>query len=479
MSSLLLLQWPEKLSDEFGPLAPAEIEGILRDEMGEYGLVMEVGLHATEAAAWLTYKEVASVTAALAHTESLMGSVPAITRVDNLAAASEAVGPVDQEDGALQMDTLAVPKLEKQWLISPPPSPPVGWKPILEDPPVVNVKLVEALMGLDPRKPRELHAANEVTFKSGRRASAPAINVVLVDSDSSDDEEVNAPANGRKLNFVSMPPAWGKQPGMTHGAPWHKGDKTLITKMPPRRRSSEPVSVLAGGRSGGGGSSVGRGEGATAAALPQIVQAPAAPRGAIITEEAEEQQDGAAGDTAPRVAVSVATATAAELLPSSNIPLQHSLASSTSSATPYINDAEQQLPVSTDAQSAPAGHRCGPGYCARNDGWSTNALGLPEFVGHVHADEPLDGDVEVLTLRMTAERPAPEQAEDERSYPRSSTNSFALPQSIRVEPSPEDVRNQDLQLEQESADSAAAAKGIETYLGEQAMANATEGRFYM
>lgn len=26
MSSLLLLQWPEKLSDEFGPLAPAEIE---------------------------------------------------------------------------------------------------------------------------------------------------------------------------------------------------------------------------------------------------------------------------------------------------------------------------------------------------------------------------------------------------------------------------------------------------------------------
>lgn len=48
------------------------LQGILRDEMGEYGLVMEVGLHATEAAAWLTYKEVASVTAALAHTESLM-----------------------------------------------------------------------------------------------------------------------------------------------------------------------------------------------------------------------------------------------------------------------------------------------------------------------------------------------------------------------------------------------------------------------
>ena len=36
------------------------------------------------------------------------------------------------------MDTLAVPDLEKQWLISPPPSPPIGWEPKKEDPPIVN-----------------------------------------------------------------------------------------------------------------------------------------------------------------------------------------------------------------------------------------------------------------------------------------------------------------------------------------------------
>lgn len=32
-------------------------------------------------------------------------------------------------------DTLQVPKLTKQFLISPPPSPPIGWEPVKEDPP--------------------------------------------------------------------------------------------------------------------------------------------------------------------------------------------------------------------------------------------------------------------------------------------------------------------------------------------------------
>ena len=48
------------------------LQGILRDEMGEYGLVMEVGIHATEPAAWLTYQEVASITSALGHATPLM-----------------------------------------------------------------------------------------------------------------------------------------------------------------------------------------------------------------------------------------------------------------------------------------------------------------------------------------------------------------------------------------------------------------------
>lgn len=52
-----------------------------------------------------------------------------------------------------------VPTLEKQWLISPPPSPPPGWKPRVEDPPVINLALVEALQGLDPKAERELHPA--------------------------------------------------------------------------------------------------------------------------------------------------------------------------------------------------------------------------------------------------------------------------------------------------------------------------------
>lgn len=72
------------------------------------------------------------------------------------------------------MDRLNVPALEKQWLISPPPSPPIGWEPVKEDPPVINYNLVEVLMGLDPRACRELHPAAGV---------APAISVQLVDSE--------------------------------------------------------------------------------------------------------------------------------------------------------------------------------------------------------------------------------------------------------------------------------------------------------
>ena len=70
----------------------------------------------------------------------------------------------DDDDGdgggkADRMDRLQVPKLEKQWLVSPPPSPPEGWVPRVEDPPIFNADLVEALQGLDPTVKRELHPA--------------------------------------------------------------------------------------------------------------------------------------------------------------------------------------------------------------------------------------------------------------------------------------------------------------------------------
>ena len=46
------------------------------------------------------------------------------------------------------IERLDVPMQQKQFLISPPPSPPVGWEQAVEDAPVINHALAEALQRL-------------------------------------------------------------------------------------------------------------------------------------------------------------------------------------------------------------------------------------------------------------------------------------------------------------------------------------------
>lgn len=55
-----------------------------------------------------------------------------------------------------------------QFLISPPSSPPIGWEPVEEDPPVINQELLDALANIDKLVNREILAAQDNT---------PAINV--------------------------------------------------------------------------------------------------------------------------------------------------------------------------------------------------------------------------------------------------------------------------------------------------------------
>ena len=68
------------------------------------------------------------------------------------------------EDGSPSSSMyLKPPPLEKQFLISPPASPPVGWEPQPEATPLINIELLAALSKLAPGKEGTytLHPGNE------------------------------------------------------------------------------------------------------------------------------------------------------------------------------------------------------------------------------------------------------------------------------------------------------------------------------
>ncbi|GAU94906.1 hypothetical protein RvY_06605 [Ramazzottius varieornatus] len=59
--------------------------------------------------------------------------------------------------GRKNADLLELPPMEKQFLISPPASPPVGWEPVREEEPVIDSRLIAALAALQPGESHELH----------------------------------------------------------------------------------------------------------------------------------------------------------------------------------------------------------------------------------------------------------------------------------------------------------------------------------
>lgn len=56
---------------------------------------------------------------------------------------------------------LMLPKQTRQFLISPPASPPENWAPIHEHPPVIDIQLISAIANIIPGQVHEIHPASE------------------------------------------------------------------------------------------------------------------------------------------------------------------------------------------------------------------------------------------------------------------------------------------------------------------------------
>eukprot|EP00047_Mylnosiga_fluctuans_P008443 m.258755 g.258755 ORF g.258755 m.258755 type:complete len:210 (+) comp21787_c0_seq1:223-852(+) len=100
---------------------------------------------------------------------------------------------------------LRVPAMPRQFLVSPPASPPVGWEPGTEDPPVVDYALISALAALEPGTALTLVASEE---------DRPSITL----QDFSEEEGPNRffypapthrpPLAGQLLRTTPMPASW-------------------------------------------------------------------------------------------------------------------------------------------------------------------------------------------------------------------------------------------------------------------------------
>ncbi|EDO44719.1 predicted protein, partial [Nematostella vectensis] len=105
------------------------------------------------------------------------------------------VQPVNAGPSTSATTQLQPPPLTKQFLISPPASPPVGWEQTHEASPIINYDLLSAVASLDTSKPYELHPPD---------TECPSIVVHLCDDEDQGDGSMDE--TGKKFHPLKSLP---------------------------------------------------------------------------------------------------------------------------------------------------------------------------------------------------------------------------------------------------------------------------------
>ncbi|KAG9098686.1 carbohydrate-binding module 1 protein [Ceratobasidium sp. 370] len=133
---------------------------------------------------------------------------------------------------APQPATLAVPALEKNFLISPPGSPPVGWEPVVEDPPnrdALASDLMDALRRLELSR----QGGVEVLVSEGE-GGVPAVHL---EGEWTEDEQIARGGSGITMVKATVASMGGSNSGIATplGSGWMDGERVPVQRIPTAR----------------------------------------------------------------------------------------------------------------------------------------------------------------------------------------------------------------------------------------------------